>query len=286
MKLRKVIVKRVITAGILVCSFAISPCALALESQSAEVMVENVFIPDESGIEVTIPQIKKVKTNLVKQQETEIKENETYKEVFDYVYTTTRVNIRTYIGTESDILLTAETGTKLQRVGINAAIGWDLIKINNCDYYISNEYITTEEPDQLANSIEQQLEDSKISTSDLRYMSAIIWAEAGNQCEAGQQAVGIVVMNRVASDIYKDTVYDVINEPYQFTPVNNGSFSEALNYYDCGEMPECVVDAAKYALHGNTTVNYNGTTYDLDGYLCFSRYVENAKLIIQDHMFK
>ena len=286
MKLRKVIVKRVITAGILVCSFAISPCALALESQSAEVMVENVFIPDESGIEVTIPQIKKVKTNLVKQQETEIKENETYKEVFDYVYTTTRVNIRTYIGTESDILLTAETGTKLQRVGINAAIGWDLIKINNCDYYISNEYITTEEPDQLANSIEQQLEDSKISTSDLRYMSAIIWAEAGNQCEAGQQAVGIVVMNRVASDIYKDTVYDVINEPYQFSPVKNGSFAKALNYYDSGEMPECVIDAAKYALHGNTTVNYNGTTYDLDGYLCFSRYVENAKLIIQDHMFK
>ena len=286
MKLRKVIVKRVITAGILVCSFAISPCALALESQSAEVMVENVFIPDESGIEVTIPQIKKVKTNLVKQQETEIKENETYKEVFDYVYTTTRVNIRTYIGTESDILLTAETGTKLQRVGINAAIGWDLIKINNCDYYISNEYITTEEPDQLANSIEQQLEDSKISTSDLRYMSAIIWAEAGNQCEAGQQAVGIVVMNRVASDIYKDTVYDVINEPYQFSPVKNGSFAKALNYYDSGEMPECVIDAAKYALHGNTTVNYNGTTYDLDGYLCFSRYVKNAKLIIQDHMFK
>ena len=88
MKLRKVVVKRIITAGILVCSFAISPCALALESQSAEVMVESVFIPDESGIEVTIPQIKKVKTNLVKQQETEIKENETYKEVFDYVYTT------------------------------------------------------------------------------------------------------------------------------------------------------------------------------------------------------
>lgn len=278
--------RRVIAAGILICSFAIAPCTLALESQPAEVAVESISIPDESKIETAIPQIKKIETNLVKQQETEVKENETYKEVFDYVYTTKRVNIRTDIGIESDILLTAEAGTKLQRVGINVTTGWDLVRINNCDYYISNEYITTEEPEQLADSIEQQLEDSKISASDLRYISAIIWAEAGNQCEAGQQAVGIVVMNRVASETYKDTVYDVINEPYQFSPVKNGSFAKALNYYDSGEMPECVIDAAKYTLHGNTTVNYNGTTYDLDGYLCFSRYVKNAKLTIQDHMFK
>ena len=66
----------------------------------------------------------------------------------------------------------------------------------------------------------------------------------------------------------------------------NGSFSRALNRYDSGDMPECVIDAAKYALQGNTTVNYNGITYDLNGYLYFSRWVSNAKLTIQDHMFK
>ena len=91
--------RRVIAAGILICSFVISPCVLALESQPAEVAVESVSIPDESKIETAIPQIKETETNLVKQQETEVKENETYKEVFDYVYTTKRVNIRTYIVT-------------------------------------------------------------------------------------------------------------------------------------------------------------------------------------------
>ena len=115
--------RRVIAAGILICSFAIAPCTLALESQPAEVAVESISIPDESKIETAIPQIKETETNLVKQQETEVKENETYKEVFDYVYTIKRVNIRTYIGTESDILLTAEVGTKLQRVGINVTTG-------------------------------------------------------------------------------------------------------------------------------------------------------------------
>lgn len=277
--------KRIIAAGILIGFLAVSPCALAIESQSAETVVENNIKTTEMF--TSVPQITEKETILVKQQETKVKEiDNIYEEVLDYVYTVDRVNIRTHVGTDSDILLTAETGTKLQRVGTNVIPGWDWIKINDENYYISNEYITTEEPEQLVISIEQQIEDNKISESDLRYMSAIIWAEAGNQCEAGQQAVGIVVMNRVASETYKDTVYDVINEPYQFSPIKNGSFSKALNRYDNGDMPECVINAAKYALKGNTTVNYNGQTYDLNGYLYFSRYVRGCRLQIQDHMFK
>lgn len=277
--------KRIIAAGILIGFLAVSPCALAIESQSAETVVENNIRTTEMF--TSVPQITEKETILVKQQETKVKEiDNIYEEVLDYVYTVDRVNIRTHVGTDSDILLTAETGTKLQRVGTNVIPGWDWIKINDENYYISNEYITTEEPEQLAISIEQQIEDNKISESDLRYMSAIIWAEAGNQCEAGQQAVGIVVMNRVASETYKDTVYDVINEPYQFSPIKNGSFLKALNRYDNGDMPECVINAAKYALKGNTTVNYNGQTYDLNGYLYFSRYVSGCRLQIQDHMFK
>lgn len=276
--------KRIVAAGILICSLTVSPCALAIESQSAEAAVENVIVSEET-METQIPQTVENEIILVKQQETKIKENKT-EEVDDYVYTTERVNIRTYVGIESDILLTAEAGTKLHRTKINVIEGWDMVLINEEKYYISNEYLTLDEPVEVAKTIEEQLKDSYISADDLRYMSAIIWAEAGNQCEAGQQAVGIVVMNRVASEIYKDTVYGVINEPYQFSPVKNGSFAKALSRYDSGNMPECIIDAAKYALQGNTVVNYNGTTYDLNGYLYFSRWVSNAKLTIQDHMFK
>ena len=70
--------RRIIAAGILICSFVISPCVLALESKPEEVAVESISIPDENKIEVAIPRIKKIETNLVKQQETEVKENETY----------------------------------------------------------------------------------------------------------------------------------------------------------------------------------------------------------------
>jgi hypothetical protein len=133
---------------------------------------------------------------------------------------------------------------------------------------------------------EEITEEKTINEEDLRYLSAIIYAEAGNQCEAGQQAVGIVVMNRVKSEYFKDTVYDVIYSPGQFTPTINGSFVKALHLYDTGEIFDSCVEAAKYALLGNTTVNYFGQTYEMSDYLFFSRYVSNCRLIIEDHQFK
>ena len=42
--------RRVIAAGILICSFVVAPCTLALESQPAEVAVESTSILDESKI--------------------------------------------------------------------------------------------------------------------------------------------------------------------------------------------------------------------------------------------
>lgn len=268
-------IKIIAATGILFYSFVVSPCVLATENQPVEATIESAAYLEKAQC----PRVIEVKT-LIKSKEIEIED------AFDYVYTADRVNIRTNTNIESEILLTAEVGTKLQRIKKDIIPGWDCIRINDSNYYISNEYITIKEPEQLAESIEQQLEDSKISTSDLRYMSAIIYAEAGNQCEAGQQAVGIIVMNRVTSKKYKDTVYDVINEPSQFSPVKDGSFIKALNYYDSGDIPECVIKAAKYALRGNTTINYNNETYDLDGYLYFSRYINGCRIQIQDHMFK
>lgn len=261
--------KKIIAAGLLIGSFVFPSCTL-----NAEAAGKSAVTP------ISIRQAIEAEEALIQQQEAEVKD------VYDYIYTTDRVNIRISANTESEILLTAAVGTKLQRTGQNVYPGWDSVSIGDTEYYISNEFITINEPERVAATIEQQIEDNKIPASDLRYMSAIIWAEAGNQCEAGQQAVGIVVMNRVASEIYEDTVYTVINEPYQFSPVLDGSFLKALNYYDSEEMPESIINAAKYALRGNTTITYNGQVYDLEGYLYFSRYISGCRLQIEEHMFK
>lgn len=276
-------IRYLLGAGVIMFTLAAIPCSFAQEkNKGAEVVLgqsREIILPQSLKIDTTIEQEKDIK-------EVTPKVIDTVEEVNDYVYTTNRVNIRTHVGVDSNILLTAEVGTKLERVGINVTQGWDMVLINNEKYYLSNEFLTTEEPDIVAKSIEEQIEDNKISETDLRYMSAIIFAEAGNQCQAGKQAVGIVVMERVESDAYKDTVYDVIYEPGQFSPVANGSLTRALSLYDNGELSDEVIEAAKYALRGNTTIYYNDTTYDLDGYLYFSRWVDGCRLQIQDHMFK
>lgn len=60
--------------------------------------------------------------------------------------------------------------------------------------------------------------DSYYDAEELYWMSRIIYAESGNQPLDGMIAVGNVVMNRVNSSQYPNTIYDVLNQKNQFVP--------------------------------------------------------------------
>lgn len=125
---------------------------------------------------------------------------------------------------------------------------------------------------------------------ELRLMSAIIFCEAGNESYAGKKAVGVVIMNRVRSNKYPNTLKEVVYQKYQFSPVRNGSLSRALKAYDNGEFTtknhkECI-KAAKATLKGDTKVTYKGKKIQMKSYLFFSGYVKNHRLKIGNHMFK
>ena len=126
----------------------------------------------------------------------------------------------------------------------------------------------------------------KYSEKDLRLLSAIIFCEAGNQCYAGKKAVGIVVMNRVKSDKFPNTVEDVLYQSGQFTPADTGFLSSSLSKYDCGKLPSECIKAAKEVLEGSRSVKLNNKTVDMSRYLFFSRYVRGCRLVIEDHQFK
>jgi len=57
---------------------------------------------------------------------------------------------------------------------------------------------------------------------DLDCLSRNIYFEAGNQSSIGKLAVGLVVMNRVASKKYPDTICGVVNQRSQFSWVDDG----------------------------------------------------------------
>ena len=58
---------------------------------------------------------------------------------------------------------------------------------------------------------------------DILWLARIIYAEARGESYTGQLAVGNVVMNRVKNASFPDSVYGVIFDGYQFTPVLNGT---------------------------------------------------------------
>ena len=91
-------------------------------------------------------------------------------------------------------------------------------------------------------------EDAGYSDDEVYWLSRIISAEAEGEPLEGKLAVGTVIMNRVASPDYPDTIYSVIfdrTNGVQFTPAGNGSI-----YCEPGEDS---VRAAKMCLEGYRT---------------------------------
>ncbi|MDE7309424.1 MAG: cell wall hydrolase [Lachnospiraceae bacterium] len=87
-------------------------------------------------------------------------------------------------------------------------------------------------------------------TDDLTKLAAIIYCEAGGEPYEGQLAVGTVVMNRVASPKYGNTIEEVLMQPYQFTPVGSGRYAIALAKEP---DPSCLKAATEVLINGVRT---------------------------------
>lgn len=89
-----------------------------------------------------------------------------------------------------------------------------------------------------------------VNASDEKLLATIIWCEAGNQARVGKVAVGAVVLNRVRSSSFPNTIKEVIYQSGQFTPVATGVFARAL----ANGVPESCYEAARAALAGENPV--------------------------------
>ncbi len=91
---------------------------------------------------------------------------------------------------------------------------------------------------------------ASVSSDDATLLAALIYCEAGNQSYEGMVAVGAVVMNRVASSSFPNTIYDVIYESGQFTPAYSGALASAM----ASGVPSTCYDAAVAAMNGENPV--------------------------------
>ena len=88
------------------------------------------------------------------------------------------------------------------------------------------------------------------STDEVTLLAALIQSESGNQPYEGQLGVGAVVMNRVRSGSYPNTIQGVISAPGQFGPAATGKVSAILA---SGPKASCM-QAAQAAINGETTI--------------------------------
>lgn len=89
----------------------------------------------------------------------------------------------------------------------------------------------------------------KGDASDAAMLAALIQCEAGGESYEGKVAVGSVVMNRVRSSHFPNTVAGVIYQGGQFSPVASGRFASVLA---SGANASCT-QAAQEVLGGNIT---------------------------------
>lgn len=200
------------------------------------------------------------------------------------------LRLRSKQSTEKGKVITAvASGTKLKvKTKEKTKDGWVAVVYNNDLCYVSEDYVdvslktgkavTLEEEaakkaaeeaakkaaaeaeaakNAAANSGAATTQGSAVSASadDVTLLAAIIQCEAGGCSYQGQLAVGAVVMNRVKSSSFPNTISGVIYQSGQFSPARTGKLASRLAR---GVSASCR-QAAMEALSGKD--NTNGAKY-------------------------
>lgn len=94
-------------------------------------------------------------------------------------------------------------------------------------------------------------ESLNLTESDLQILYKITFAERGDGTQEQQEYVVSVILNRVLSSKFPNTVYDVVFAPYQFEPTRNGAYDRATptsttiaavdNVVKTGDKSKCAV---------------------------------------------
>ena len=98
--------------------------------------------------------------------------------------------------------------------------------------------------------VEETEASSTGSSDDTSLLAALIYCEAGNQSYDGMVAVGAVVMNRVNSPSFPNSISEVIYQGGQFTPASSGTLASAL----ANGVPSACYDAAVAAIGGQNPI--------------------------------
>ncbi len=155
------------------------------------------------------------------------------------------------------------------------------ITSKNSEDLLNNESTTETESVKAEKEATKSTPEKKTYTEeDLKLLACLVHAEAGNQSYKGKLAVANVILNRVKSNLFPNTMKSVIYDKkwaVQFSVTVNGSLSKELKNYTnfTSKSQKESIKAAKDALEG---------TNNIGNYLYFTRYTKSLANSKKDHM--
>jgi N-acetylmuramoyl-L-alanine amidase len=124
------------------------------------------------------------------------------------------------------------------------------------------------------------MEIKNYSKHELDLLARLVRAEAQTEPFEGKIAVACVVLNRVESSLFPDTIKEVIYEPGQFQPVSNGEIHEPAD--------EESIAAVKEALTEKRNIVPESTLFFYNPDIATSRWLDSRSttVVIGQHVFK
>lgn len=124
-------------------------------------------------------------------------------------------------------------------------------------------------------TIEEECKEEILSDEDIELIALVTMAEAEGECEEGKRLVIDTILNRVNSEYFPDTVYDVIYQKSQFSSMWNGRVDKCYVRDDiCELVREELKQQSNYEVMFFTAGNYGryGTPMFQVGNHYFSSY--------------
>ena len=199
-------------------------------------------------------------TETEKETETEAQTEEieeiTVEEIADTeLYTVSKVYLREAGSKDADTVTVVEKDEQVVAHALTSD-GWYAASYDGKDGYIMAAYLTDVAPEAEEEKVEEapKTNSGVISYTDAEFemLCYVLQNEVGNCSEQSKIAVANVVINRVKSGLFPNSIYGVLTAPGQFTAV--------YNYYNGYNPPsQNTRDCALRALQGED--NSNGATY-------------------------
>ena len=174
------------------------------------------------------------------------------------------LRLRSEPSEEADVVTTAANGDKLKvDKDTEAADGWIAVSASGTTAYVKGEYVSVALNLGTALTAEQVAEKeakeagitkkpaASANGDEVTLLGALIQCEAGNGSYEGMLAVGAVVMNRVRSGAYPNSISGVVYQGGQFTPALSGSVAAVAA---SGVKGSCL-QAAQEAISGIDNTN-------------------------------